>query len=90
MYKLEYSNKFEKDIKRCIKQNKDMSKFKALNILIVNGEKLPAKYKEHFLIGNWKGYKECHIQPDWLLIYKINELEKTIYYARTGSHSELF
>ena len=90
MYKLKYYNSFLRDIKRCIKQNKDMEKFKAINNLLIIGAKLPAKYKDHALIGNWKGYRECHIQPDWLLIYKIDDIEKIIFFARIGSHSELF
>ena len=70
------------------KQGKDLHKLKELVQLILKNEKLPAKYKEHKLKGKYKGYKECHIQPDWLLIYYIQD--DTLFLARTGSHSELF
>ncbi len=90
MYTIQASTKFRRDIRRCKKQHKDMQLFKDINALLVAGKSLPAKNKDHVLTGNWRGHRECHIEPDWLLIYKVNETEKILEYARTGSHSELF
>jgi mRNA interferase YafQ len=56
--------------------------------LLANDQPLPDKYRDHVLMGEWKNYKECHIKPDWLLIYK--KIEDRLLLARTGSHSELF
>ena len=58
--------------------------------ILANGEKLPEKYHDHELTGNWKEHRECHIQPDWLLIYKLTERELILTLVRTGSHSDLF
>ncbi len=67
-----------------------MLKFKNINNLLVLGKPLPDKNKNHNLSGNWFGYKECHIEPNWLLIYKINKEKRILEYARMGSHSDLF
>ncbi len=90
MYTVRVSTRFKRDIKRCQKQCKDMNVFKATNDYLVGGEALPARYRDHLLTGNWRSHRECHLAPDWLLIYRINEEEKQIEYVRTGSHSELF
>ena len=58
--------------------------------MLANEQPLPEKYKDHALTGDWKGFRECHIQPDWLLIYEINNNELILYLTRTGSHSDLF
>lgn len=58
--------------------------------LLANGETLPLKYKDHSLIGDYADCRECHITPDWLLIYQINNNELILYLTRTGSHSDLF
>ncbi|MDA1122459.1 MAG: type II toxin-antitoxin system YafQ family toxin [Bacteroidetes bacterium] len=71
-------------------QNKPLDKFKNINELLISGHALPEKNKDHYLSGRWSGYRECHIEPDWLLIYRINEDEKCIEYVRMGSHSDLF
>ena len=67
-----------------------MQLFKDIDALLVAGTPLPQKNKDHNLTGNWRGHRECHIEPDWLFIYKVVENEKLIEYVRTGSHSELF
>ncbi len=67
-----------------------MALFKHINELLMAGEQLPVKNRDHILTGNWKGHRECHIEPDWLLIYRVNEVEKEIEYVRIGSHSDLF
>ncbi|ODS22482.1 hypothetical protein AB835_13945 [Candidatus Endobugula sertula] len=90
MYTLFVTNKGKRDLKKCQRQQKDMAKLKAILELLLAGEALPNKNKDHPLIGNYVGHRECHIEPDWLLIYRINEDEKLIELVRTGSHSELF
>lgn len=89
-YQIEYSGKIKKDIKLALKRGLNMEFFKKVVILLEEDGKLPAKYKPHVLKGNYKGYWECHLQPDWLLIWKQNEEIKLISLARTGTHSDLF
>ena len=88
MFKLIYTNSFEKDIKTAIKRGKDLGKLKKVIELLATKNPLPTKYKDHRLIGNFVGRRECHIEPDWLLIYKVNE--DSIIFERTGTHSDLF
>ncbi len=83
-----YTNQFEKDLKLCKKRNKDLQKLKDVMGLLIDNKSLPAKLKDHKLIGNFKERRECHIEPDWLLIYKMET--GTIIFERTGSHSDLF
>ena len=90
MYKIKTSNKFEKDFVKCLKRKLDANALaEVLEILEVSG-KLPHKYKSHILSGNFSGYHECHIKPDWLLIWRQNDRSKIIELARTGTHSDLF
>ena len=90
MYKIKTSNKFEKDFVKCLKRKLDANALaEVLEILEVSG-KLPRKYKSHILSGNFSGYHECHIKPDWLLIWRQNDRSKIIELARTGTHSDLF
>ena len=85
------TNQFRKDVKKMAKSgSKDMSKLKDVITILIYEEKLAEKYKNHPLKSNWKGFCECHIQPDWLLIYRINEAKEQLELVRTGSHSELF
>ena len=88
MLKPVYTKQFEKDLKLCLKRGKDKEKIKAVITKLVNEKKLEARYKDHKFVGNFAGRKECHIEPDWLLIYQI-ETEKIIFEI-TGSHSDLF
>ncbi|MCI0613267.1 type II toxin-antitoxin system YafQ family toxin [bacterium] len=83
-----FTSHFKKDYKKILKQGKDESKFEALIAKLINNEILEDKYKDHKLSGQFKNCRECHIEPDWLVIYKITDLE--IILIRTGSHSELF
>ena len=85
-YELDFTSKFKKDVKLLKKQGKNIE---IINILAC-GEELDAKYRDHNLIGNYKGYRECHIESDWLLIYKIMENILILTLSRTGTHSELF
>ncbi len=81
-------NKFKKDLKKIKKQNKDLKLLGKIIDILANQETIPHYYKNHKLINNYVGYFELHIQPDWLLIYKIEN--NILYLARIGSHSELF
>lgn len=83
-----YTNQFKKDYKRIKKQNKDVNKLRIVIEKLIAKEQLESKYKDHPLLGNRKGFRDCHIEPDWILIYKI--LEDLLILERTGSHSELF
>ena len=82
------STKFKKDYKKAERQGKDLKKLKSIMVRLAKEETLEPKYKDHYLTGNYKGRRECHIEPDWLLIYMIVGSE--IFFERTGSHSELF
>ena len=90
MYSIWYSNKFKKDIRRAIKRGHNINQIQAIIELLASGESLPEKYKDHQLTGNWSGYRECHINPDWLLIYKIDDDMLILTLTRTGTHSDLF
>ena len=83
-----YTNQFKKDFKLIQKQNKDLGKLKTVIAKLAAGEVLEEKFKDHALQGNYAGTRDCHINPDWLLIYAIvgNELRL----VRTGSHAGLF
>jgi len=83
-----YTTQFKRDYKKIEKQNKDLNKLKVLIEKLVCEETLESKYKDHKLTGELKEYRECHIEPDWLLIYK--RTIDAILLERTGSHSDLF
>jgi len=83
-----YSIQFKRDYKKIKKQNKELNKLRMLIEKLVSGERLEPKYKDHQLTGELKGYRDCHIEPDWLLIYK--KTTDNLILERTGSHSELF
>ena len=89
-YTVKLTNKFKKDYKIIEKQGKNIKKLLEVIEVLADGEQLDSKYKDHSLIGNYKGYRECHIEPDWLLIYKVMENILILTLSRTGSHSELF
>ena len=82
------STKFKKDYKKVERQGKDLQKLKKIMVQLANEGPLEPKHKDHCLTGNYKGRRECHIEPDWLLVYKVDG--KEIFFDRTGSHSELF
>jgi mRNA interferase YafQ len=83
-----FTNQFGKDLKKMERRGKTLSKIKKAIRKHVNEERLEPKFKDHKLIGNYKGRRECHIESDWLLIYKLIDTE--IIFERTGSHSDLF
>jgi len=88
LLKIQYRNTFERDVKRIKKRGLDFSKLKEVMQILAEEKPLPTKYRDHPLIGNYVGHRECHIQPDWLLIYK--KASDTIVFERTGTHSDLF
>ena len=82
------STAFKKDVKRAEKRGKNMAKLKAVILLLLSDEPLPARLKDHPLKGDWVGCRDLHIEPDWLLLYAINDTELRL--ARTGTHADLF
>lgn len=89
-YKIVPSNKFKKDLKLAIKRSYDISLLEQIVESLSHGKRLPARYKDHALSGNYSNCRECHITPDWLLVYEISENELILYLTRTGTHSDLF
>ena len=71
-----------------VKRGKKIDKLDAVILMLVNGDPLPARYRDHTLRGNFVGFRDCHIEPDWLLIYKIDE--PFVIFERTGTHSDIF
>ena len=82
------SGAFGRDAKRLRKRNKDMTKLRTVLTLLIEQKPLPRQYLDHPLKGNWKGYRDLHIGPDWLLIYRVVEGELRL--ARTGTHTDVF
>lgn len=91
-YTVDTTTKFKKQVRKVLKQGKDIKKLEELVIKLSNREELDTKYKDHALIDNkvYKNMRECHIEPDWLLIYQIKDSELILLLFATGSHSELF
>ena len=85
-----FSSQFRRDLKRVEKRGKDVEAVRTLAKLIASGEPLPVKYRDHALTGNWVKHRECHIEPDWLLIYRLTEDGESVRFERTGTHSDLF
>ena len=90
MLKVRYSSRFKKDFKIIIKCGYDISLFEKVLTLLRKEKTLPEKYNDHALKGDYTGHRECHITPDWLLIYKKEDDMITLSLTRTGSHSDLF
>lgn len=84
------SNRFVKDLRLAIKRGFDVQKLNEVVSTLASQKKLDPKYKDHPLLGNYEDFRECHIEPDWLLIYRIDEEELELYLFRTGTHSDLF
>jgi mRNA interferase YafQ len=82
------TSQFKKDFKRIKKQGKDLSKLKEVVSAISNSEALEERHSDHALIGNWSGSRDYHIEPDWILIYRVDR--DFLFLERTGSHSDLF
>lgn len=90
MYNLRFTNKIQRNIKLMKKRGKNLEKLKTVLKLLQEGKELPAKYKDHALSGNYTDCRECHIEPDWLLVYEIINEELIILLLTTGTHSDLF
>jgi len=89
MLKVVLSNQFKKDVVLARKRGLKLGKLYETVDLLASGEPLPKKYQDHQLIGNYSGFRECHIRPNWLLIYNINDEELELLLFRTGTHSDL-
>ena len=88
MYRVKATTRFRKDLKRVGKQGKNIDELESVVDTLQSGQVLDRKYLDHLLTGDWKDHRECHIRPDWLLIYRYDE--DILWLVRTGSHSELF
>ena len=89
-YAVDTTSAFKRDYKRAIKRHLPIEKLKAIVEKLVNDESLSPANRDHALTGNWANHRECHITPDWLLIYQIKEDVLVLELTRTGSHSDLF
>ncbi|MDE5565131.1 MAG: type II toxin-antitoxin system YafQ family toxin [Oscillospiraceae bacterium] len=89
-YEIKPSSTYKRELRKMAKQHKDMSLLNTIITKLANGEPLPEQNRDHELTGNFKGCRECHIQPNWLLVYEIREGELLLYLLRTGSHSDIF
>ena len=90
MLNIRYSTKFKKDYKTIMKRGYNPKLLETVLNLLCTKQALPPKYRDHPLSGNYEGHRECHITPDWLLIYKIEQNILTLTLTRTGTHSNLF
>lgn len=82
------SGQFKRDVRKAEKRGKDMGKLRALVLLLIEEKPLPERYRDHPLKGSWASFRDAHIEPDWLLIYRVDGDELQL--ARTGTHSDLF
>ena len=83
-----YTTQFERDLRLMQRRGKDTGKLKTILTALINEEPLPERQRDHPLLGNYKGRRECHVEPDWLLIYKL--VNNEIIFERTGTHGDLF
>ena len=90
MLKIVRSNRFIKDLKLALKRGYDLNELSKVVNLLANRKTLPIKYKDHALSGDYLNFRECHIKPDWLLIYHIDDEELELFLLITGTHSYLF
>lgn len=90
MYRIDYTRRFEKDLKRCLKRGLNILLIQEAIALLAEAGTLPAKYRPHKLSGQFDGCWECHIQSDWLMTWKQNDTELTLLFLQTGTHSDLF
>ncbi len=89
-YEVKFTGRFKKDVKTVSRQGKNLEKLYDVIEKLANDIELEPKHRDHNLTGNYEGFRECHIEPDWLLIYKKSADEIILYLVRTGSHSDLF
>ena len=84
------SNRFRRDVKIAARRGLDVEILKKVVGLLENEIPLPEKFRDHALTGAWAGFRECHLRPDWLLIYRVEQVRAILHLARTGTHSDLF
>ena len=89
-YTVKFTTQFKKDYKAAVKRGYKMELLDEIISKLANGETLDEKHRDHNLTGNWSGFRECHILPDWLLIYKVDHGVLVLTLTRTGTHSDLF
>lgn len=89
-YEIKNTSQFKKDFKLAKRRGLDTNLLKSIVTKLANGEQLEEKYRDHALSGDWIGHRECHIQPDWLLVYRIENDVLVLTLTRTGTHSDLF
>lgn len=90
MYEVIYTGQFKKSLKQCVRRGLDVNIFKTVLDILQEKGKLPAEYRPHKLTGKYKGCWECHMQPDWLLIWEQEDLQLRLILVDTGTHSDLF
>ena len=90
MYKIFYSSRMERDMDLMCRRGKSLKKLENILNLLAAGKSLPPKFRDHELSGKYRGVRECHIEPDWLLMYQILKDKLIVYALRTGTHSDLF
>ena len=90
MLTIKYETTFKKDFKRIVRRGYNIRLLEEVIEILASGQALPEKYRDHNLMGNYADCRECHITPDWLLVYKISNDELILYLTRTGTHSDLF
>lgn len=90
MLEVKFSARFKKEYKLSLKRGSTRAEMEKVIRLLASGNPLPAEYHDHALQGKWKDHRDCHIRPDWVLIYKINKSELVLELCRTGTHSDLF
>ena len=90
MLTIKYQTAFKRDYKRIKKRGYNIRLLEQVITLLAEGQELPASYRDHALTGDYSGCRECHIAPDWLLVYEVMQDELLLYLTRTGTHSDLF
>lgn len=90
MYKIFYTNRMKKDVKLMKRRGKDLNRLIRVLSLLAEGNPLPVQYRDHPLTGNLQDFRECHVEPDWLLMYQIHEDTLILSATATGTHSDLF
>ncbi len=84
------SNRFKKDLKQIEKRGYDLSRLEDVVNKLARREKLDTQYRDHALTGNYREFRECHVKPDWLLVYRVDDNDLLLFLFRTGTHSDLF
>ena len=90
MYTLVFTTRMKRDLKLMRRRGKDISKLETVLGILLSGKELPDKYKDHQLKGEMQEFRECHIEPDWLLVYRKEDKELILYATATGTHADLF